>query len=119
MFYNGPLLNSFDGARDLAVDSSLIYVTGVSSRQNSPNIYWDAATIKYNQPLGINTAGSELPQKYVLHQNYPNPFNSLTTIVYEIANKAEVNIVLYNALGQMVRTLVNGADAEVVQFNHK
>jgi hypothetical protein len=44
----------------------------------------------------------------VLHQNYPNPFNSLTTIVYEIANKAEVNINLYNALGQIVRTLVNG-----------
>jgi hypothetical protein len=106
--YNGPLTNSFDGARDLVIDSSLIYVTGVSSRQNSPNIYWDATTIKYNQPLGINTAGSELPKKYVLHQNYPNPFNSLTTIVYEIANKAEVNINLYNALGQIVRTLVNG-----------
>ncbi len=109
--YNGPLTNSFDGANDLVIDSNLIYVTGASSRQNSPNIYRDAATIKYSQLVGVNNASNELPREYILHQNYPNPFNSSTTIVYELPEKTKINVSLFNTLGQLTKTLV---DAEQV-----
>lgn len=51
-----------------------------------------------------------VPEKFWLHQNYPNPFNPNTTIRYEIpaANGiSKTSLVVYNELGQIVRTLVN------------
>ena len=42
-----------------------------------------------------------------LRQNYPNPFNSNTTIVYSIQNSSWVNITVFDALGQKIRTLEN------------
>ncbi|KAA3616348.1 MAG: T9SS C-terminal target domain-containing protein [Calditrichaeota bacterium] len=45
---------------------------------------------------------------YALGHNYPNPFNPETTIDYTIAKTGNANIVIYNVLGQKVRTLING-----------
>ncbi|MFQ5511006.1 MAG: FlgD immunoglobulin-like domain containing protein [Candidatus Krumholzibacteriia bacterium] len=49
------------------------------------------------------------PQLYanVLRPNYPNPFNPTTTIGYEIKDRGHVTLKIYNAAGQLVRTLVN------------
>ena len=52
-------------------------------------------------------ASGTLPQAYVLAQNYPNPFNPTTTISYSIKNPGQVELNIYNVLGQNVRTLVN------------
>jgi len=54
--------------------------------------------------------GPPMPRMYQVRQNYPNPFNPSTTIVYYLPDvgyqPAEVEIVIYNLLGQKVRTLV-------------
>lgn len=47
------------------------------------------------------------PFKYALSQNYPNPFNPSTGIRYEIPNSSFVKLVVFDALGREVRTLVN------------
>lgn len=39
--------------------------------------------------------------------NFPNPFNPETIIKYAVPNDGAVQLTVYNALGQVVRTLVN------------
>lgn len=48
-----------------------------------------------------------IPKEYKLQQNYPNPFNPSTTISFELPHKSEVNLTIYNTLGQVVATLIN------------
>lgn len=55
------------------------------------------------------------PVVTALHGNYPNPFNPTTTISYSVREKQPVQLVIYNMLGQKVKTLVNG---EVEPGNH-
>ena len=47
-----------------------------------------------------------LPITFQLESPYPNPFNPQTTIPYTISHLSDVELTIYNALGQRVRTLV-------------
>jgi hypothetical protein len=46
-----------------------------------------------------------------LRQNHPNPFNPTTTISYSIKQRGHVTLRIYNAAGQLIRTLVNDTQA--------
>ena len=48
-----------------------------------------------------------IPRSMTLHQNYPNPFNPSTTIEFELVKPARAIVRVYNALGEVVRTLVD------------
>ena len=48
-----------------------------------------------------------LPTDVKLHQNYPNPFNPETRIDFEIPKTEKVKLVIYNTLGNEVKTLLN------------
>jgi len=47
------------------------------------------------------------PQSFSLSQNYPNPFNPTTTINFTVVNTGNVEISLYNALGEKIKTVLN------------
>ena len=47
------------------------------------------------------------PLSFVLNQNYPNPFNPKTIITYQIPEKSQVEIKIFDLLGREMKTLVN------------
>ena len=56
----------------------------------------------------VTNNNSILPKQFAVSQNYPNPFNPSTVINYALPKSSLVTIMIYNILGQEVRTLVKG-----------
>jgi len=85
-----------------------VYVWGEQQPGQSPS------AVQIQQAGGqVTSAGDGKPQTvttYALRQNYPNPFNPSTTIRFEIpasAGTSDVELTIYNLMGQKIRTLVS------------
>jgi hypothetical protein len=63
----------------------------------------------WNSPVRILASNS--PLQNMLYENYPNPFNPSTTIRYSLKENLKTSLVIYNSLGQKIRTLVDTPQA--------
>jgi len=79
----------------------------------------DTAGNKWDYTVTLHAQQGK-PLEYALHENYPNPFNPTTTIQYVLKESQLTKLVIYNSLGQAIRTLVNEqqtAGVHTVQWN--
>jgi subtilisin family serine protease len=95
-----------------------------SSAELNP-ITWKATNLDFEAPpeYGLEVSidrESTMPGEYALYQNFPNPFNPTTNISFTLPVSENVQLNVYNVLGQRVATLVNGtmpAGSHTVNFN--
>lgn len=57
------------------------------------------------------------PTEYALGQNFPNPFNPTTTISFDIVDTNPVTLMVYNANGQLVTTLLNNVSKDAGRYS--
>jgi predicted CXXCH cytochrome family protein len=76
----------------------LLFATPLSKKQ--------MAKLGYDTTL-TNVREEVNPSQFTLEQNYPNPFNPSTTISYYLPKSSNVELKVFDALGNLVKTLVN------------
>lgn len=66
---------------------------------------------------GIENEGQPVPERFRLFQNFPNPFNARTTIRYELVDRDEIALEIYNILGQRITILEKAQGPGEYSFN--
>lgn len=83
-------------------------LSDVSVIDNSGKIQaLENAIVKTMNSVSVDEQFSELPQKTQLIGNYPNPFNPSTIIRYELANRSDVTLTVFDVIGRKVAVLIN------------
>lgn len=84
-------------AADLDGDGDLDFAVA-NEADNSVSISLNNSTLAVD-----DSESSTLPAQFDLYQNYPNPFNPTTTIKFDLLHPGELELEIYNSLGQLVR----------------
>ena len=68
--------------------------------------------VETRERVGVNNElqeySSDRPNSLYLSQNYPNPFNPSTTIDFYAPESGNLQLDVFNMLGQKVATIANG-----------
>jgi hypothetical protein len=91
------------------VPLEMLSVVGVASVGNSGNPYANNTHYEQGAYAVQSLQGSyTVPGCYRLAQNYPNPFNPTTTIRYDLPFESKVKLQIFDLMGRLVATLVDG-----------
>lgn len=80
--------------------------TGLEFTGAAPDGEVEDHILMIGDATGIENEENSLPTEFQLYQNYPNPFNPTTSIEFAIPVRSDVEIIVYNALGQVMEVLL-------------
>lgn len=114
---NSTISEWFAGLADGSSETNPAWIRGIwmysyGTWKLEPRLWYDVDGLA-DPNNGVNEAG--LPKVFALYPVYPNPFNPSTTVSFQLPKNTVVKAVVYNMLGQKVRTLI---DKPMVQGQH-
>ena len=113
------------------IEASIITAAPTNRMTSQEDIDALSALYEKIEDISVNFAQIELVKRFLrqflmpaeqplatkLYANYPNPFNPETWIPYQLAEDTEITIRIYNASGQVVRTIFTGNQAAGYYLN--
>ena len=91
----------------------------IRTGQGNNDIKWSIISATTSPSVLVETK-PKIPSIFYLFQNHPNPFNPVTSLRYDLPQDGIVNITIYDMLGRIVKTLVNGSQTagyKSIQWN--
>ncbi len=105
VMFNNSLADDGFGFQQTS-DGEIIIVGSTDPENNGKSDLYLIKTSNFIK-TDIKEQENNTPESFKLYQNYPNPFNPETVIRYEIPKQGNVQMTIYNSIGQKVRTLLN------------
>ena len=123
-----PMANTVPGGNTqevtVTIDPDMLRANEYRVNLNIASVVLDTTyrlpVILYVLDTAPDDRDGSVPQEFALYQNYPNPFNPSTEIRFDLPQTIDVELRVYNTLGQLVSTLVNEtqtAGSHVVRWN--
>ncbi|MCD6248833.1 MAG: T9SS type A sorting domain-containing protein [candidate division Zixibacteria bacterium] len=103
-FTAGSNYGLFDVGEPSDSDLAVVLVTPSGSRLHPETI---PGEIRVEEATAVDDLSPILlPLEYTLSQNYPNPFNPQTTIEFGLPTRSDIELEVFNILGQRIRLLL-------------
>ena len=99
--YQEIVENVFDGAPNHG--ATVVFSLSATDRIDTVDVSGSDRVMYVNQYQYLSVENEGIPDAFVLHDNYPNPFNPTTQIRFDLPTKDNVNLTIYNMLGQKIK----------------
>jgi flagellar hook assembly protein FlgD len=93
-------------SRTLCLLAALVLMTGATAEARVSHGY--SGIFSLDTVTGVGDDANSPPQATILAAIYPNPFNPRTTIAYELAEAATVELAIFDLRGRLIRALAAG-----------
>ena len=99
--YQEIVENVFNGAPNHG--ATVVFSVSATDRIDTLDVSGSDRVMYVNQYQYLSIENEGIPDAFVLHDNYPNPFNPTTQIRFDLPTNDNVNLTIYNMLGQKVK----------------